>query len=317
MERKIREIWFDLPRFLDGAAMNRLPFLSRAGGLPAGDDPGSQAMNLRAPQRAEEALEYLYRDPFANANLIGAIERRSRGRGSLEVRMVEDGTVRGVLVVVPGPDGSRCAGLDADDLATAELLLQALRPKERLQFALHRPQAVTVLHRLYVTAAAGVMLAFRCNGPWLQPRNPSPARLLTRADERAVRQCRDEAFSFSFHQAIRGGTPRDQSEVRAFGVVEGEQVLARCLTTWAAEGIERQIGTVWSVFTEPGARGRGLGRAVVAAATAAILDSGRVARYFAFSDNLPSLRICRSLGYLDDHAVHYFWGQQRQRGSSQ
>jgi predicted GNAT family acetyltransferase len=31
--------------------------------------------------------------------------------------------------------------------------------------------------------------------------------------------------------------------------------------------------------------------------TAAILNSGRIARYFAFSDNIPSLRICRSLGF--------------------
>ena len=54
-----------------------------------------------------------------------------------------------------------------------------------------------------------------------------------------------------------------------------------------------------------------LRRAVVAAATAAILDSGRIARYFAFSDNIPSLRICRSLGFRQDHAVRYFWAQRR------
>ena len=43
----------------------------------------------------------------------------------------------------------------------------------------------------------------------------------------------------------------------------------------------------------------------------AILNSGRVARYFAFSDNTPSLRICRSLDYAEDHAVRYFWAQRR------
>ena len=94
-------------------------------------------------------------------------------------------------------------------------------------------------------------------------------------------------------------------------MIERGKLLSRCLTTWAPEGIERQIGTVWSVYTEPGLRGRGLGRAVVAAATAAILDSGRIARYFAFSDNIPSLRICRSLGFRQDHTVRYFWAQRR------
>ena len=102
------------------------------------------------------------------------------------------------------------------------------------------------------------------------------------------------------------------TELHTFGVVSKGRLLARCLTTWAAEGIERQIGTVWSVYTEPEVRGQGLGGAVVAAATAAILASGRLARYFAFTDNTPSLRICRSLGYTEDHAVHYFRAQRRE-----
>jgi GNAT superfamily N-acetyltransferase len=267
-------------------------------------------VKVRAPRGAGEALAFLYRDPFPNATLIGAIERGIAG-GGIEVRVAEEGAVRGVLAVAPGPEGSRSVGLDARDQEAAEALLRALRFGERLQFGLHRPQTVAALERVCAAAPAGVMLGFRADGPWLRARDPSAARELTWQDERVVRRARDEPFLLSFLQATRRRAAREGAAVHAFGVVEGGRLLARCLTTWASTGVERQIGTVWSVFTEPGARGRGFGRAVVAAATEAILDSGRVARYFAFSDNLPSLRICRSLDYAEDHAVRYFWAQRR------
>jgi GNAT superfamily N-acetyltransferase len=264
---------------------------------------------VRPPLSLHEALDYLYRDPFPNASLIGAVEQGASQ--SIEVKVAEAGAVRGVLVIGPGPEEIRSVGLDADDAAAAEALLRALRPGERLQFGLHRPESVAVLNRVCRVSPTGVMLAYRCDGPWLSNCGFLPARELTRTDERVVRRSRDEAFLMSFLQAAGGKPRRPDSEVRAFGVVEGGRLLARCLTTWATRGIERQIGTVWSVFTDPTLRGRGLGRAVVAAATAAILDSGRVARYFAFSDNLPSIRICQSLGYTQDHAVQFFRGERR------
>jgi GNAT superfamily N-acetyltransferase len=271
----------------------------------------SDGVKVRAPQRAEEALEFLYRDPFPNASLIGLIERSASGVSEVEVRVAEDGTIRGVLVVAPGPEAGRSAGLDAEGPDVAAALLGALPARERLQVGLHRPEAATVLSRICTATPTGMMLAFRCDGPWLRARSAAPARELTWRDQRAVRQSGDEPFLHSFSQAIRGRPAREETEVHTFGVVEQGRLVARCLTTWAPTGIERQIGTVWSVFTEPGARARGLGRAVVAAATAAILNSGRVARYFAFADNTPSLRICRSLGYAEDHAVRYFWAERR------
>ncbi len=267
-------------------------------------------VKVRAPRRVEEALEFLYRDPFRNASLIGLVERSAFG-GGVDVRVVEEEGVRGALVTSPGPEGTRSVGLDADGLEPAEAMLRALSLGERLQVGLHRPEMIVALNRVCAATPTGVMLAFRGDGPWLRARHPSPARELTRKEERAVRQAGDEPFLYSFQQAIRGRASREESELHAFGVVERGRLLARCLTTWGPTGIERQFGTVWSVFTEPSARGRGLGQAVVAAATAAIMHSGRAARYFAFSDNLPSIRICRALGYREDHAVHFFWAQRR------
>jgi RimJ/RimL family protein N-acetyltransferase len=262
------------------------------------------------PRRAQEALGFLYREPFRNASLISLIERSHTG-GGVEIRVAEEDGIRGALVTSPGPEGTRSVGLDAENPEAAEALLRALSVGERLQVGLHRMEVIAALDRICTATPTGVMLAFRSNGPWLRARQPSPARELTRKDERVVRQSADEPFLYSFQQATRGRASREESEVHTFGVIERGRLLARCLTTWGPMGIERQIGTVWSVFTEPSARERGLGQAVVAAATAAILDSGRVARYFAFSDNIPSVRICQSLGYTQDHAVHYFWAQRR------
>jgi RimJ/RimL family protein N-acetyltransferase len=264
-------------------------------------------VKVRPPERPEEALDYLYRDPFPNASLIAAVERGAVG--AVQVRVADQEAVQGVLVVAPGPEGTRSTGLDAESIEAAEALLRALRPQEPLQFGLHRPESVTALNRVCQATPTGVMLAFRHDGPWPRLRDFSPARELTRMDERTVRRARDDPFLYSFMQSVRRH-PREGSEVRTFGVIERGRLLSRCLTTWAEEGIERQIGTVWSVYTDPAARGRGMGRAVVAAATAAILDSGRIARYFAFSDNTPSLRICRALGYHQNHAVRYFWAQR-------
>lgn len=278
----------------------------RAGGAAA---ERGECVKVRAPRRAEEALEFLYRDPFRNASLILLVERSAAASG-VDVHVAEDEAIRGVRVTSPGPEGTRSVGLDAESPEAAGALLRGLCAGERLQVGVHRPELLPVLDRVCAAMPAGEMLAFRCNGPWLRSHSPSPAMELTRKEERVVQRVGDEAFLYSFQQSIRGAV-REESEVRTFGVVERGRLLARCLTTWSAAGIERQIGTVWSVYTEPSARGRGLGRAVVAAATAAILGSGRVARYFAFSDNLPSVRICHALGYAQDHAVHYFWAQRR------
>ena len=72
-----------------------------------------ERLKVRVAQRVEEALEYLYRDPFPNASLIGLIERGAAGASGVEVRVAEAETVRGVLAAAPGPEGARSAGLDA------------------------------------------------------------------------------------------------------------------------------------------------------------------------------------------------------------
>src|SRR5688500_14556977 len=98
--------------------------------------------------------------------MIGAGERVAAS--SIEVRVADECVVRGVLVVTPWSEVCRSAAVDGDEVETAAALLRALSGRERLQFALHRPEGVMALHEICAATPTGVMLAFRCEGPWLR-----------------------------------------------------------------------------------------------------------------------------------------------------
>ncbi|MBT4504845.1 MAG: GNAT family N-acetyltransferase [Gemmatimonadetes bacterium] len=84
----------------------------------------------------------------------------------------------------------------------------------------------------------------------------------------------------------------DGDYLDAFAVEEDGKCVSKAQIRWKTkEFIEI------AVDTEVGYRGRGYGRAVVAAATDWILDQGAAGHYPVTPDNLPSCRIARSLGY--------------------
>ena len=77
------------------------------------------------------------------------------------------------------------------------------------------------------------------------------------------------------------------------------------IAAWAA--IKLKSDEVWeiAVVTEPAYRGRGLAKQVVSAATAYILEAGRLALYVHDRTNRASARVCRGLGYVE-YAEEYF-----------
>ena len=77
------------------------------------------------------------------------------------------------------------------------------------------------------------------------------------------------------------------------------------IASWAA--IKLKSDDIWeiAVVTEAAYRGQGLAKEVVSAATAYILEHGRLALYVHDRTNLASARICRALGYLE-YAEEYF-----------
>ena len=59
------------------------------------------------------------------------------------------------------------------------------------------------------------------------------------------------------------------------------------------------------MVTEAAYRGRGFAREVVSAATAHILEHGRVPLYIHDRSNLASGKVCRSLGY-EEYGFEFF-----------
>ena len=77
------------------------------------------------------------------------------------------------------------------------------------------------------------------------------------------------------------------------------------VASWSA--IKLKSDDVWeiAVVTEAPFRGQGLAKEVVSAATAHILEQGRLALYVHDRTNLASARVCRSLGYVE-YAEEFF-----------
>jgi len=86
---------------------------------------------------------------------------------------------------------------------------------------------------------------------------------------------------------------RFDGEIFVVSGVRGE------IAAWAA--IKLKSDDVWeiAVVTEAAYRGRGLAKRVVSAATACILDAGRVPLYVHDRANLASARVSRGLGYWE------------------
>jgi RimJ/RimL family protein N-acetyltransferase len=151
-----------------------------------------------------------------------------------------------------------------------------------------RPIGAGEFARLQQISRATIPYAYSLSGYVLytdaehfQPR-PSRARMIERTD-------------------VRGADLRRRFDGEIFAVygIRGE------IASWSA--IKRKSDEVWeiAVVTEAAYRGQGLAKEVVSAATAYILEQGRVALYVHDRNNQASARVCRALGYVE-YAEEYF-----------
>ena len=92
---------------------------------------------------------------------------------------------------------------------------------------------------------------------------------------------------------------RFDGEIFAIFGIRGE------VASWSA--IKLKSDDVWeiAVVTDAAYRGQGLAKEVVSAATAHILEQGRMALYVHDRNNQASAKVCRSLGYVE-YAEEYF-----------
>jgi RimJ/RimL family protein N-acetyltransferase len=145
-----------------------------------------------------------------------------------------------------------------------------------------RPLGPAEFTRLHHVARLAIPYAYSLSGHVLyadpdhfQPR-PSRAVRLERTDPRGTDLRR-----------------RFDGEIFVIWSIRGD------IASWSA--IKLKSPDVWeiAVVTEAPYRGQGLAKEVVSAATAYILEQGRLALYVHDRTNLASARVCRSLGYVE------------------
>ncbi|HYU21213.1 MAG TPA: GNAT family N-acetyltransferase [Chloroflexota bacterium] len=107
-------------------------------------------------------------------------------------------------------------------------------------------------------------------------------------------------------QRLEQGDPSGSDLRRRFDgeifVIRGSR---RDIASWAA--IKLKSDDVWeiAVVTEAAYRGQGLAKEVVSAATAFVLDQGRLSLYVHDRSNVASAKVCRALGYAE-YAEEFF-----------
>lgn len=151
-----------------------------------------------------------------------------------------------------------------------------------------RPLSVAEFTRLHHVARLAIPYAYSLSGHVLytdtEHFQPHPSR--------AVRLDRGD---------VRGTDLRRRFDGEIFVVwsVRGE------IASWSA--IKLKSPDVWeiAVVTEAPYRGQGLAKEVVSAATAYILEQGRLALYVHDRTNLASAKVCRALGYVE-YAEEFF-----------
>lgn len=180
-------------------------------------------------------------------------------------------------------------------LSTAEGGVVSMRPDllERVRSGLGpppqgRPIGPTEFTRLHHVARVAIPYAYSLSGHVLYT---DPEHFRPRPS-RAVRIERDDARGYDLRRRFDG-------EIFAVWSIRGD------IASWSA--IKLKSDDVWeiAVVTEAAYRGQGLAKEVVSAATAYILEQGRMALYVHDRTNLASAKVCRSLGYVE-YAEEFF-----------
>jgi ribosomal protein S18 acetylase RimI-like enzyme len=108
-----------------------------------------------------------------------------------------------------------------------------------------------------------------------------------------ARRHRPEINVLVLHSAGPDGTPR--CEIRS-----GERVGAAAGVNWQSPRFAEVF-----VHTDPAARGRGWGRAVVSAVAGRLIEAGRIPLYIVAESNAASIRVAEAVGFEDTGLREY------------
>lgn len=244
--------------------------------------------------------------PHLDAYLISAAgleANRERGFGG-EVYTLENGGADDVLFVqrTPFGDGSRAdIYMEAATEAAADALLDALEPTREvfMSYPTTYPWRHVVERRLVGSRVHG-KYHYRLEAATFRPVPHVHARAV-HADDEALIGYRDELDD----QTIRAVRASATEGSPCYGVFAKGALAAVACTL--ADNVS------W-VHTRAESRRMGHGSAAVSAATASILSRYECATYDADTDNEPSIRLCRRLGFRQVGETVLWLGRPADRG---
>lgn len=226
---------------------------------------------------AAEVLVATGHDPFTRGSLRRADVRGWMGDGAVAWVGTDAEERVPYLSALGMPE--RVAALLAD-------LLPELPPRQRLTV----PRGTVSRLPAWVELEGAVEWDFR----WLAgppPRQPGEQLVTPDPDEAAVGALLDAGAS---------ALPGDPAVRRWYGIPDADGSLRACAAdTSAATG----VGHLSSIAVDVAARGRGLGKAVTAAAARALFDQGcDVVTLGSYTANLAATALYDALGFAADHA---------------
>lgn len=230
------------------------------------------------------ALQFLEREPDQNLMLIRSL--RSGPRHGFAV-IVDDPADMHALMAVDRPDWKKPSTLpmtlqiDASDRDVALRLLSWLPAGPRYRIRSYRSWLQDLVHSLLqVDRQSHMVHCLATTGAFHPYRLGEQVREIDRQEQ----DLRDSAMRMLTVSGVS----------RLFGMVEGGQLMA--FSTLAQP--DTDYVTVQTVYTRESARSKGLGRAVLSAATEAGLAIGKIVSFGLPAEDLPALRMLAGLGFV-------------------
>lgn len=231
------------------------------------------------------AVAYLNRDPYANRELLLALQYEHVSALYVAWR---GNTVSGVLVRGPGPfnPDPHWLRLDADDADAVQTLLEQTTLERRLVVSIHRQWIGAIAEAYGLRRTGAGVHGYVAQREHLRlPRDPD-VRLLTNDDWPLVERSQCGWSRGYFERLFSEGR-------RPWVMIADGQIVSRASSGYSTTDCEEVVG----VWTHPAWRERGLARRLVATVAHDIVQHVAHAAYTTTFDNRASQRVAHAVGF--------------------
>ena len=242
---------------------------------------------------------FLQNDELTNTDLLWLLRGGWLGFSGNRRVFVDNPDQPGVVFIFHDSGNRACWEVEAASPCALARALPFPRGKDPFQLRLHRPWMVDLFQPHFELELQHVNLRFQVTRESFRPRFSPEVVCLDPAHENALRAHRSGWAEKDWFPAVL-----EEAE-SVWGIVREGQWISLTFV----ERVSEHCSEVFGVWTDESYRRQGGAAAVVSAATGSILEAGRTALYRTGEDNVGSLRLAESLGFLQ-HATRSFFRVQ-------